>query len=198
MLPATAYVIFVIRASLVKTAVMNISIPAPCHENWEHMQPEEKGRFCNACCKTVIDFTDMSPAAISAYLKAHHSQRICGRFKASQLTPQKTALLSLTRSVWQSALGYTRKLAAVFLLLFAFSQHSQAQTAKKTAGKDTVAVARESVVGKIAICPPKPEPAKKKASYKTERLPVLKSDSPITEKQIITTGIIAINPGKKK
>ncbi|MBO9593664.1 MAG: hypothetical protein J7599_12220 [Niabella sp.] len=177
---------------------MNISIPDPCHENWENMQPEEKGRFCNACCKTVIDFTGMSPAAISAYLKAHQSQRVCGRFMTHQLAPDHTTLLSLTRFVLQSALGYTRKLAAVFLLLFAFSQDSQAQTTKKTVRKDSITTAREPIVGKIAVCPSKPEPVKKKTPYKTERLPVLKSDNPTAEKHIFTTGIIAINPREKK
>ncbi|MCF3108476.1 hypothetical protein LL912_06780 [Niabella sp. CC-SYL272] len=176
---------------------MNIIIPEPCQENWEHMQPEEKGRFCSACCKTVIDFTGMSPAAIRAYLEAHRSQRVCGRLTASQLTIQKTTLLSLTKSVWQSALGYTRKLAAVFLLFFAFSQDPQAQTATKTSGKDSVTAAPERVVGKIAVCPPKPEPVKKKTPYKAERLPVLKSDRSITRKEIITTGIIVISHQKK-
>ncbi len=182
---------------------MNISIPDPCHENWGNMQPEEKGRFCNACCKTVIDFTDMSPEAIGAYLKTYQSQRVCGRFTAGQLYGEQTlngvqpTLLSLTKSVWQSTLGYTRKLAAVFLLFLVFSQNSQAQTAKKDSGKHAVTVAPEPLIGKIAVCPPKPEPVKKKPSHKTERLPVLKSDSLTTEKKIITMGIVVLNPAKK-
>ncbi|WP_300599559.1 hypothetical protein [Niabella sp.] len=176
---------------------MNISIPNPCHENWEQMQPEEKGRFCNACCKTVTDFTGMSPEAIGTYLKNYRSQQICGRFMASQLTPE-TTLLSLTRSIWQSAMNYTRKLAAVFLLFLAFSQDSQAQTVKKNTGNNSTTVVQQPLWGRVAICPPKPEPAKKKTPYKKEKLPVFKSDSIGTEKKIITMGIVVLNTNGKQ
>ncbi|SDD86157.1 hypothetical protein [Niabella drilacis] len=173
---------------------MEIQIPIPCHEDWENMHPGEQGRFCNACCKTVIDFTGMSPEAIRTYLKEHRSQRVCGRFTGSQLTGGKaTALLSLTRSVLQSALSYTRKLAAIFLLLFAFSQDAQAQTTRKTARKDSVTIAEGAFLGRIAICPAKPEPFKIKTLYKTERLAVLKSDSSTAQKKFITTGIVVLD-----
>ena len=38
---------------------MNIKIPKPCHANWETMTPEEKGRFCSACHKNVIDVSSL-------------------------------------------------------------------------------------------------------------------------------------------
>ena len=63
---------------------MKITIPKPCHENWEMMRPEEKGRFCSVCSKTVRDFTTASDdEIINAFSDA--SENICGNFNESQL-----------------------------------------------------------------------------------------------------------------
>ncbi len=37
-----------------------IIIPKPCHENWDAMTPNEQGRFCNTCAKTVVDATALT------------------------------------------------------------------------------------------------------------------------------------------
>ncbi|WP_178987213.1 energy transducer TonB [Winogradskyella schleiferi] len=63
----------------------SISIPNPCHEDWIKMTPNEKGRFCQSCSKSVIDFTQMPQQTIEAYLVANNRKKICGRFKVSQL-----------------------------------------------------------------------------------------------------------------
>ncbi|MBU2927925.1 energy transducer TonB [Winogradskyella psychrotolerans] len=62
-----------------------ISIPKPCHEDWSKMTPNDKGRFCQSCSKSVIDFTQMPQKSIEAYLATHNQSKICGRFKVSQL-----------------------------------------------------------------------------------------------------------------
>ncbi|HCA09273.1 TonB-dependent receptor plug domain-containing protein [Chryseobacterium sp.] len=63
---------------------MKITIPKPCHENWNAMTPEEKGRFCSVCSKTVRDFTVASDQEIIEVF-SHSSEDICGNFNASQL-----------------------------------------------------------------------------------------------------------------
>lgn len=63
---------------------MKITIPKPCHENWEMMTPEEKGRFCSVCSKTVRDFSVASDQEIIEAF-SHSSEDICGNFNASQL-----------------------------------------------------------------------------------------------------------------
>ncbi|MCE3074758.1 hypothetical protein [Chryseobacterium gwangjuense] len=63
---------------------MKITIPTPCHENWEAMTPEEKGRFCSVCSKTVRDFTVSSDEEIMEVF-SNSTEEICGNFFASQL-----------------------------------------------------------------------------------------------------------------
>jgi hypothetical protein len=63
---------------------IQLNIPNPCHENWEAMTPQEKGRFCGSCQKTVVDFSTMSDRQIAEFFKKPPSS-VCGRFVADQL-----------------------------------------------------------------------------------------------------------------
>ena len=63
---------------------LELSIPKPCHENWEAMTPKDKGRFCGACQKTVIDFSGMSDRQVADYFK-RPAESVCGRFRNEQL-----------------------------------------------------------------------------------------------------------------
>jgi hypothetical protein len=63
---------------------MKITIPKPCHENWNTMTPDEKGRFCAVCSKTVRDFRKASDDEMIEVF-THASQEICGTFNPSQL-----------------------------------------------------------------------------------------------------------------
>ena len=62
-----------------------VAINKPCPESWEKMNPEEKGRFCDQCCKVVVDFTKMSNNAIAKYLQQNAEQKTCGRFRVEQV-----------------------------------------------------------------------------------------------------------------
>jgi hypothetical protein len=48
------------------------------------MQPAEKGRHCQSCCKTVVDFTEMSDAEIIRHL-SQAGPHVCGRLMPDQL-----------------------------------------------------------------------------------------------------------------
>lgn len=62
---------------------MKITIPKPCHENWDLMTSTEKGRFCAVCSKVVRDFSDCSDEEIYDDLKSNPN--ICGRFTDKQI-----------------------------------------------------------------------------------------------------------------
>jgi len=65
------------------SAKINISIPTPCHQNWQDMSVADKGRFCASCQKSVIDFTQSSDRHIAEVFKKDGD--VCGRFLRSQL-----------------------------------------------------------------------------------------------------------------
>lgn len=82
---------------------MRISIENPCHEDWQKMTPESQGRFCQACEKTVVDFSKMSDVEILYYFSQPRTEKVCGRFRSEQLSPS-------TESVAQPLLGSANSL----------------------------------------------------------------------------------------
>ena len=96
-----------------------ISIPKPCHEDWNAMLPEEQGRFCLSCSKTVVDFSTWEPDDILNYLHNRKEERVCGRFNNTQvavpLPPREHLLDQVIRSTHMPLL---RKIAAVIVLCF--------------------------------------------------------------------------------
>ncbi|WP_276876450.1 hypothetical protein [Chryseobacterium joostei] len=62
---------------------MKLIIPKPCHENWENMTSDEKGKFCSICSKTVHDFTNFSDEDLISSFNS--DENICGRFRENQL-----------------------------------------------------------------------------------------------------------------
>jgi hypothetical protein len=62
-----------------------ISIPEPCHEDWNSMTPDANGKFCNSCSKSVIDFTNKTDAEIHAMMMERKNEKVCGHFKKTQV-----------------------------------------------------------------------------------------------------------------
>lgn len=129
LLPPKAY-----RTKNQDMSQIKITIPEPCHENWNNMLPNEQGRHCKVCDKTVTDFTQQSPEQIKAFMDQHASQKICGRFRASDvetvvITPPPVKL-SWFGSRWVAVL------AAVSFLFFGKKTQAQNQF-NFSAGKNT-------------------------------------------------------------
>ncbi|KAB8153582.1 hypothetical protein EZY14_010130 [Kordia sp. TARA_039_SRF] len=106
-----------------KQPQLQISIPEPCHENWNEMSPTEKGRFCKVCTKEVIDFTSKSDEEIINHVKKHNNA--CGRFYPSQLN-RKLIADRKKRNHW---LSYA---ASLLLPMTLFSQEKTADKENPT------------------------------------------------------------------
>lgn len=122
---------------------MKITIPNPCHENWDAMPPDEKGRFCSVCSKTVRDFTVSSDQeVIKAF--SHPEDNICGRFNASQLN--RNLQYSSVNSIFV-------KFAAGFMLTAGglVSVHGQQNDSTKTEDLQEVVVTGYKSVKKSMV-----------------------------------------------
>ena len=98
------------------------SIEEPCHEDWDQMKPEAKGRFCSSCSKTVVDFSSMSDFSIVNYLEGKKNESVCGRFRPRQM--DKTYSLPKPHPAFQ----FDLKAVALGLALSTFSAiHLDAQ-----------------------------------------------------------------------
>jgi Secretion system C-terminal sorting domain len=69
---------------------LQLTIPIPCHEDWDAMTPVDKGKFCGSCQKQVVDFSDMSDRQVAEFFKKpilslSKGGSVCGRFMNDQL-----------------------------------------------------------------------------------------------------------------
>ncbi len=108
-----------------------ISIPKPCHEDWNKMLPREQGAFCNVCSKTVIDFTSLSDEEVKNYFLVNRGQKTCGRFKNTQLTDSDNPL----PAVLAGNIPLWKKFLAIVVILFG----------------NFLTGCKEQMVGKVAV-----------------------------------------------
>jgi hypothetical protein len=66
--------------------LFKIYIPEPCHEDWDKMTPNEQGAYCKVCAKSVVDFSNRKEDEIQRFLSDNIDSKICGRFRANQLS----------------------------------------------------------------------------------------------------------------
>ena len=74
-------------------------IPEPCHEDWNNMTPEGRGRFCASCNKQVVDFSLMSDQQVLNYFK-NATGNACGRFANDQLDRPMHETIQPKKKVW--------------------------------------------------------------------------------------------------
>jgi hypothetical protein len=123
-----------------------ITIPEPCHEDWNKMTPNDNGRFCGSCSKNVVDFTNMLPDEIQLYFQ--QNSNVCGRFKNSQLN---SLTIQIPNRVLYSQTNYHK----IFLLaLFIAMGTTLFSCADKNGNKqkiDKVEVVEDSIEKKLKV-----------------------------------------------
>ncbi len=137
---------------------IQLSIPTPCHQNWDNMTPTEQGRFCNACAKQVVDFTTMSDGKVLNYFKTKKDENVCGRTLPNQLN----RILEAPKPIVPNKLWYWKYAAAAGLLLM---------------GREGVAQSKI-----ISICVPIENPFKRNLQEKVGEISTLKISKIITGK----------------
>lgn len=123
---------------------MKISIPQPCHENWNEMLPEEKGRFCLSCQKCVCDFTKMSDSEIINYSK---QKDVCIKVNRNQID----RINQNHNSIYPKWFRYSSLLVAFGLSSIGFGQNNSelkytTSDIENLIKKDTVVILKLQVV----------------------------------------------------
>jgi hypothetical protein len=101
--------------------MFKIAIPKPCHEDWNAMTPNQQGRYCNACAKSVTDFTTMSDEAIKDFFLAKKDEKVCGRFKNEQLS---RIVIDLPENILYIDMPLWKKFLVACLIVFSSSLFS--------------------------------------------------------------------------
>ncbi|MPR32488.1 hypothetical protein [Salmonirosea aquatica] len=87
-----------------------LKIASPCAESWDKMRPTDSGRFCAACGKNVIDFTQLSDDQVLAIIEKS-SGNLCGRLEESQMNRYL-----VSKAEPSNKARFFRLLASLFLL----------------------------------------------------------------------------------
>ena len=115
-----------------------VSIPKPCHEDWSQMTPKEKGRFCQSCSKTVVDFTKKSREEIQQYLSKNFGKRVCGHFNKRQLD---TITIEIPSATFEQQLSFQKLFILALLFVMGTTLFScQYSDGKKQKIEDVIVI----------------------------------------------------------
>lgn len=63
---------------------LQLILTNPCSENWDEMQPDKAGRYCESCAKHIVDLTAKSDKELIDFFKKK-KDNLCGRLLSTQL-----------------------------------------------------------------------------------------------------------------
>jgi hypothetical protein len=80
------------------------------------MKPNNNGRHCNVCSKSVVDFTNWQTNQILLYFETNTN--VCGRFKVNQLDEPLPTIEDFVKQISYFSIPFLKKIAAIFLFVF--------------------------------------------------------------------------------
>ncbi|MBK8498621.1 MAG: carboxypeptidase-like regulatory domain-containing protein [Flavobacteriales bacterium] len=162
---------------------ISISVPTPCHENWNAMTPAGTGRHCDKCQHTVMDLTQASDRQLIDLFRADAMPK-CARFTQGQLDRVIALEERSARLMPAAALGAAMAFGA---------PGADAQNCTPTLGKMAVAQPADVLqVGQMMVAP-----LKDHASEDSERGNMaITGDTIATEIDLHETGEVEIRGGR--
>jgi len=107
--------------------MLKISIPTPCHQDWDAMTPNTQGKYCNSCAKTVVDFTNMNDEEVKYFFINKKDERVCGRFRNTQL---QRITIELPQNIFYIQMPFWKRFLVASLLVFSATLFSCDTTVK--------------------------------------------------------------------
>jgi hypothetical protein len=92
-----------------------IVLTNPCSENWNAMQVDPIGRFCQSCRQSVIDFSTKSDEEIKALLQDKQGKKLCGRFYVHQV---ERIRIEIDQNILVSDSPFWQKFLVIVLVCF--------------------------------------------------------------------------------
>ncbi|MES2134520.1 MAG: T9SS type A sorting domain-containing protein [Bacteroidota bacterium] len=129
-----------------------VRIPEPCHEDWNKMQPDAKGKFCNSCNKSVFDFSNKTDNEIRDILIEHKDQKVCGHFKKSQVNRSLNITINLNHL--PRNISITKAFGIALFIVFGTLLFSC--TDEKGAKIDGIEIVDPNAAGIMRSMPPPP------------------------------------------
>lgn len=127
---------------------IQLSIPEPCHQNWNEMTPTQQGRFCNSCAKQVVDFSTMSDTEVLHYFSSIKNENVCGRAYPDQLD----RAISIPKLPKKKLFWYWNYITMLFLF-FSKTNTAKAQGGIKVVTESKIDAAKQDRItkGEIAV-----------------------------------------------
>ena len=139
-----------------KTPNFIVSIQEPCHEDWNKMQPDEKGKFCNSCSKSVFDFSTKTDSEIKDILLEYKDQKVCGHFKKSQVN--RPLNISINLKDLPKNISLTKAFAIALFLVFGTFLFSCTDNNGNKVGEIEVVSLPQYTIGMMSVDVPPPPP----------------------------------------
>ena len=126
---------------------LQLTIPKPCHENWDNMTPVQQGRFCGSCQKQVVDFSNMRDRQVAEFFRKPSAGSVCGRFMTDQL--ERDIEIPRKRIPWLKYF-FQFVIPAFLVSIRASAEKTQGELRVKVVTTDTTKVPIRMTLGKVS------------------------------------------------